>query len=178
MNHLRDCFQHWHCASRSRQAYLLLCGIAILRWGLHWLDLWISNTVGNRDLVKGCLGTGHGQVYMPHKVLWGNFKVPLLVNGCLDDQFRSASFDLLWLTSWVSFTGHTSMVDGKWEWKIYHWLIKSTRHSLPLLRRQSIIIYWPGTQRSLGSCQSLVEEMEHIVTEIQETLITWVIMHA
>jgi len=55
---------------------------------------------------------------------------------------------------------------------------KTTQHSLPSPQRQSTIACQPGTQASLGSRQSLVQEVEHNVSAIQETLITRLINHA
>jgi hypothetical protein len=88
----------------------------------------ISNTVAFRYSENGCLATEQGQVYMPHKHSEGKFKVPFLFNCCLDNQFRSTRFDLQPLKLWILFSRHTSMAYDKWEWKIDHWLIKSTQH--------------------------------------------------
>ena len=115
---------------------------------------------------------------MPQKRSWGKLKVPFLFNRCLEDQLRSASFDLQRLTLWIIFTGHTSMAYDNWEWKIDHWLIKSTQYSSPSPRRLSTGVCPPGEQATLGSHQSLVQEVEHNVSAIQETLITVKIMHA
>jgi len=156
MNYLNDCFLCWLCASGSRKDYLLPCSNGLPLQDLNRLCLRILNTVAYRDLQNGSLAIDQGQVYMPHKRSWGKFKVPFLFNRCLDDQFRSANFDLQRLKLWIVFTGHTSMAYDKWEWKIDHWLIKSTRRWLPSPQQHSTIVCWPGTQASLGSRQSLV----------------------
>jgi len=178
MNSLNDCFHRWHCASGSRKYYLLTCSNGVPLQDPNRLYLRISNTVAYRDPENRSLAICQGQVYTPHKPSWGKFKVPFLFNGCLDDQFRSASFDLQRLKLWIIFTGHTSMAYDKWEWKIDHWLIKSTRHSLPSPQRPSTIVCRPGKQASLGFRQSFVHEVEHNISVIHETLITRWIMHA
>jgi len=178
MNHLNDCFHCWHCASSSCKEYLFLCCNGIPLQGFNRLYLWISNTVAYRDTENGSMAIGKGQVYMPHKYSWGKFKVSVVFNYSLDDQFRSASVDLQQLTLWIWFTGHNSMAYDKWEWKIHHWVIKSTRHSLPSPRWPSTIACWPRKQASLGSSQSLVQEVELNVSAIHETFITWLLMHA
>jgi len=178
MNYLNDCFHRWRCASGSRKDSWLPCRNGILLQDLNRLYVRNTNTVACRDPDDGSLAIGQGQVYMPHKRLWGKFKVPFLFNRCLDDQHRSASFDLQRLKLWILFTGHTFMAYDKWEWQIDHWLIKSTRHSLPSPQWPSTIVCWPGKQASLWSRQSLVQEVEHNVSAIQESLITRLIMHA
>jgi len=115
MNYLNDCFHRWHCASGSRKDYLLPCSNGIPLQDLKRLYLWISNTVAYRDPENGSLAIGQGQVYMPHKRSWGKFKVPFLCNDCLDNQFRSASFDLQRLKLWILFTGHTSMAYDRYS---------------------------------------------------------------
>jgi len=144
---------------------------------LNWLYLRISNTVAHRDPENSRLAVGQRQIYMPHKRSWGAFKVPFLFHHRLDDQLRSASFDLQRLELWILFTGHTSMAYDKWEWKIDHWLIKSTQHSLPSPQWPSTIVCRPGQEASLWSRRSLVQEVEHNVHAIQETLIIQFIMH-
>jgi len=67
---------------------------------------------------------------------------------------------------------------NEWDRKIDHWLIKSTRHSLPSLRRPSTTVCRPGKQANSAFRQSLVQEVEHNVSAIQETLIMWLITHA
>jgi len=178
MNYPKDCFHRWHCASGSRKDYLLPWSDGIPLQDINRLYLRISNTVAYRDPENGSLAIGQGQVYMPHKFSWGKFKVPFLFNHCLDDQFKSASFDLQRLKLWIIFTGHTSMAYDKWEWQIDHWLMKSTLHSLRSQQRPSTIFCRPGKQASFGCCQSLVQEVEHNVSAIQETLIRWLMMHA
>jgi hypothetical protein len=89
----------------------------------------------------------------------------------LDDQFRSASFDFRRPKLWILFTGNTSMAYGKWERQIDNWLIKSTRHSLPSPQWPSANICSAGNEPRLGSRQSLVQNVEHNISGIQETLI-------
>jgi len=178
MSHLNNCFHCWHCEAGYRQDYMLLCSNAIPLQDLNQLSLRILNTVTYRDLENGRLAIGQGQVYMLHKCLQRKFKVHFLFNCCLDNQLRNASFDLQRLKLWILFTAHTSMVYNKWEWKIHHWSIKSTRHSLPSVLRPSTMVCWPGKQVCLGFCQSLFQEVVHNVSAIQETLIMRVIMHA
>jgi len=178
MCHLNDCFHLWHCASSSRTDYLQPFSNGIPLQDINWLCLRISNTVAYRDPDNGSLAIGQEQVYLPNNPLWSKFKVPFLFNRCLDEKSRCASFDLQGLKLLMLFTGHPSMAYDKSEWKIDHWLVKSTRHSLPSPQQPSTIACWPGTQASLGSHQSLVEEAEHNVCVIQEISITWLIIHA
>jgi len=178
LNHFNDWFHSWHCASDSCKDHVLPCSNGIPLQDFKRLYLRTLNSVGYRYPENGSLVIGQGQVYLPHKCLRGKFKVPFLFNLCLDDQFRSASFDLQRLKLWNLFTGHTSVAYDKWEWKIDHWLIKSTRHSLPSPWRPSTIVHRPGKQLSLGSRQSLVQEVEHNIRGIQKTLITGLLMHA
>jgi len=173
-----DFFNWWHYASGSRKDYLLPCSNGIPQQEFNWLYLRISNTVAYRDPENGSLAIGQRHVYMPHKCSWGKFKAPILFNRCLDDQLRSASFDLQRLKLWTLFTRHTSMAYDKWEWKIDHWLIKSTQHSLPSPQRPFIIVCQPGKQASWGSRQSSVQEVEHNVSAIPESSITRLMMHA
>jgi len=70
------------------------------------------------------------------------------------------------------------MAYDKWEWKIDHWLIISTRYSLPAPWLPSTIVCRHGKQPSLVSHQSLVQEVEHNLSAIQVTLITRLKMHA
>jgi len=177
-NYLNDCFHRWQCASGSHKDYLLPCSIGILLQDLNRLYLWISNTVAYRDPQNSSLAIGQGQVYMPNKCSWGMFKVPFLINRCLDNQFSNASFDLQRLKLLILFTVHTSMPYDRWEWKIDHRLKKSTRHLLPSPQRPSTIVCRPGKQACLGCRQSVVQEVEHNVSAIQETLIMRLRMHA
>jgi len=144
MNHLIKRFHCWHCASGSRKQYLLPCSNGILREEFNRLYWQISNKVAYSVPQNGSLAIGQGQVYMPHKHLWGKFNVPYIFNHCLDNQFRNASFDLQLLKLWILFTGHTSMAYNKWQWRIDLWFIKSTRHSLPSRRRPSTLVCQPG----------------------------------
>jgi len=178
MNHLNDCFHHWHCASGSCKQYLVPCSNGIPLQDFNQFYLWISNKVIYSDREHGSLAIDQGQVYMHHKYSQGKFKVPFTFNGCLDDQFRSASFNLHQLKLWILFTTHTSMASDKWEWKTDHLLIKSTQYSLPSPRRPSTIVCLPGQQAMLGSHRSLVQEVEHNVSATQETLIIRLIMNA
>jgi len=173
MNHLNDCVYHWHCASGSSKDFLRPCSNGIPLQDSNQLFVRNSNNVAYRDPENCSMAIGQGHVQMPHKCLWGRFKVPFLYNGCLDDQFWSAWFDMQQLKLWILFTGYTSMPYDKWEWKKDHQLIKRTQHSLPSLRPPSTIVCRPGKQASLGSRQSLVQEVEHNVSAIQETVITW-----
>jgi len=154
MNHLNDCVHRWHCVSGSGKDYFLPCNNGRLLQDVNRLYLWISNTVAYGDPENGRLAPAQVQVYLPHERLWGKFIVPFLFNRCLDDQFRSVSFDLQQLKLWILFSGHTSPAYAKWEWKIDHWLIKSTQHSLPSLRRPSTTVFRPGQLVSSGSGQS------------------------
>ena len=88
--------QQWHTAARPQLTHFQ-----------------ILNNVALRDPKHGCLGIGLGQVHMPRKCSWGKFKVPVLFNRCLDNQFRSASFDLHWPILEIFFTTHTSMAYDK-----------------------------------------------------------------
>jgi len=114
---------------------------------------------------------------MPFKRSWGKFKVPLMFDWCLDDEFGSASFDLQHLTFWIEFTGHSSLAYDKWEWKIHHWLMNSTQHLLPSPRRLSTVVCQPGIMASWGCRQSLVQEVEHNGSVTYDTSMTWLIMH-
>ena len=178
MNHLDDCFHCWPCASGSPEDYLLSCSNGTTLHDLNGAYSRIMNTLAYRDPENGFLAIGQWQVHMPHKCLWGMFKVPFLFNRCLDNEFRSASFDLQRLKFLILFTGHTSMAYDKSEWKIDLWLMKSTRHSLPSPWRPSTIVSLPDKQASVGSLQSLVEAVEHNISAIQETLITQWTLHA
>jgi hypothetical protein len=115
MNYLNDSFHRWHCASGSRKHYLLPCSNRIQLQDLNRRYLRISNTVAYRDPDNGRLAIGEGQVHMPHKISLGKFKVPFLFNHCLDNQFRSASFDLQRQTLLILFTGRTSMAYDRLE---------------------------------------------------------------
>jgi hypothetical protein len=115
---------------------------------------------------------------MPHTHWWGIFKVPFLFDGDLENQFRNAHFDLQRLKLWILLTGYTSMAYDISEWKIDRWLIKSPRPSLPLQQQPSAIDCQLGTQASLGSRQSVVQEVEHNTCVIQETSITRLTVHA
>jgi len=144
MNHLNNCFHLCHCPSGSHKDYLLPCssGIPVQDCNRHYLL--ISNLVTYRDLENGSMAIGQGQVYMPHKCSWGKLKFPFLCHHCHDNQFWSASLDLRRLKLWIFFTRHTCTVYDKWEWKIYHWLIKWTWHSLPSPWLLSTIFCQPG----------------------------------
>jgi len=159
MNHLNHCVHRWHCALGSHKDNLLLCSNGIKSQDINQLYLRILNTVACRDPENGTLAVGQSQGYMPHKHAWEKFKVPFFIIVCLDYQFRSGSFNLQQLTLSIWFTGHSSMAYNKWEWKIDHSLIKSTRHSLLSLRWWSTIVCWCGIQASLGSRQGLVQEV-------------------
>lgn len=74
-------------------------------------------------------------------------------------------------------SGLTSMAYDQWESKIHHWLLKSIRHSLPLLPQASIVLCQPEPQPSLQSHQRLVELLRYNVTAIWETLSRRMIMH-
>jgi len=178
MNSLNDWFQTRHCASGSREDYLLLCCNGITVDDLNGLCLQISYKVSYRHPGNGSLAIAEAHVYIPLQLSWGKVNVPFWFNHCLDDQFWNATFDLQRLKLWMLFTRHTSMAYDKWEWKIDCWLIKSTQHSLPSLPWPSTIVCWPGKQASFGFCQSLVQEVEHNLSVIQERLIPWLIMHA
>jgi len=106
------------------------------------------------------------------------FKVSYLFIYYLDDQFRSASINLQQLKLWILFTGHSSMVYGRWEGKIYHSLIKSTWYSLHSLWGPSSIACQPGKQVSLGFCQSWIQEVEYNKSATPGTLLTCWLMHA
>jgi len=144
MKHPEDSFHRWHYASGSRNDHLLPYCNGIPLQEFNRLYLRISNTVAYRDPENGSLAIGQRQLYMPHKRLWSKFKVPVLFHRCLDDQLRSASFDLHQPKLGILFTSHTFMAYDKWEWKIDHWLIKSTQHSLPSLQWPSTIVCRPG----------------------------------
>jgi len=178
MNRLNNCIRCWHCASGSCKDQSLQCSNGILPQDIHGLHWQILTKVAYRDPEYGSLAICQQQDYMPHKCQWGKFKAHVFFNCCLDDQFWNARFDLQQLKLWILFTWHTAMAYGKWKWKIDHWLMKSTQHSLPSPQPPSTIVCWPGKQVSLGSCQSLVQEVEHNVSVIQEILITHWIMHA
>jgi len=130
MNHLDDCFHHWHGASGPHKDYFLPCSNGISLQEFNRLYIQISNKVAYRDPENGSLAIGKGQVHMPPNCLSGKLTVPFLFNCWVDNQFRSVSFDLQWLKLWILFTGHTSMAYNKCEWKIDHWLIISTGNSL------------------------------------------------
>jgi len=144
----------------------------------NWDYWWILNKAASRAPENGGLGSGQGEVYIPHKHSWGKFKVPFLFYHCLDIRLCSASFDLQRPKMWILFTEHTSMAYDEWEWTIDHWLIISTRHSLPSLEPPSTIDCRPGNPASLPSRQSLVQEVEHNASAKQEILITLWRMHA
>jgi len=177
MNHLNDCFHHWHCASGSCKHHLLPCSKGILLQDFIWLYLQTAIKAANRDPENGGLAISHWKVYMPHRHSWGMFKVPFMCNHCLDDPFDSVSFVLQQLILGIVFAGHTTMAYNKWEWERAHWLIKSTQHWLPSPRWPSTIVWQPGKQGSLGSLQSLVPEMEHNVSAMKESTIPRFIMH-
>jgi len=177
MYYLNDCYCCWHCASGSDKDFLLPCSNHIPLEDLNRLYLWFPNTVTYSDPENGSLEMSQEPVYMPHKHSWSEFKVPFVFNHRLGDQFRSASFNSQRLKLWIVSTGHTCMAYDKWKWKMDHWLIKSTRHSLPSPQQPSTIVCWPGKQVSWGSRQSLVQEVEHNVYAIQETIIMRLIMH-
>jgi len=178
MNHLNNGFHRWCCASGSHKDYFLSFNNGILLQDINQLNSWISNNIANRYTENGTLANGQGLVHMPHKCLWGKFRVPCLRNRCLDDQSRSACFNMQWLKLWILFFRHTSMANDKWECKIDCWLIKSTQHSLHSLRWPSTIVCRSRKQASLGSCHSLAQEMKHIISAIPEPLITRLIIHA
>jgi len=115
---------------------------------------------------------------MPHERSWGKFKVCILFNQSLDDQFRTASFDLQRLTLWILLTRPTSLAYHNWEWKIDHCMRKWTRHSLPSPRPPSTIVYWPGYQPIWGFRQSVVQDVEHKLSAIQDPSITSLWMDA
>jgi len=156
MNHLNDCFHHWHCALGTCKDFMLPHSMGIPLHDFNRLYSCISNNVPNRDLEHSSPAIGHGQVSMPHKHLWGKFNIPFLFDHCIDNQLRSVSFDLQWLKLWVLFTRHTSMAYNKWEWKIDLWLIKSTWCSLPIPWQPSTIVCKPGNLVTVGSHQRLV----------------------
>jgi len=178
MNHLNNCVHRWRCVSGSRWDGLLPHNNGIPLHDLNWLYLRISNSVAYRYPDNGSLTIHLGQVYIPHKCSWSKFKLPFWWNSCLGDQFGSGSFDLQRLDSWIMFTGHTSMAYDQSEWKIDHWIPKSTKHSLRLPRQPSTIVCRPGTQACSVSHQSLLQQVEHNVSAILETLITQLRMHA
>jgi len=122
MNHLQDCCHHWHCTPGSRKDYLVPWGNCILLDDFNQLYLRISNNVASRHPENYSLTINQGQVYMPHKHLWGMFNGFFKFNHCHDDQFRSASYDFQMLMLWILFTGHTSVAYDKWGWKIDHWM--------------------------------------------------------
>jgi len=144
MNYLNDCFHRWHSAPGSCEDDFLLSSNGIPLQDFIQLYIRISNKVTYRDPENGTLAIAQEQVYMPHKCLWGKFNVCVLFNCFLDDQFRSASFNLQQLKLWITFSKHTSMAYDKWEWKIDHLLMKSTRNSLPSMRPPSTIVCQPG----------------------------------
>jgi len=178
MNHLKDLFHHCHYASGSRKDYMVPCSNGILLQDLDRLYLPISNTVAYRDAENSSRASGQDQVYMLDKRLWGNFKVPFLFNCCLDHQFRSATIDLQRLKLLILITGRTSIAYDKWEYKIDHWFIKSTQHSVALPSRPSTIVCRPGKQTSSGSHESLVQQVEYNIYAIQQTSITELIIRA
>jgi len=142
------------------------------------LYLKISNKVAYRDLAHRCLATGQGQVYMPHKRSWRLFKVTVMFNRCLDNQSRNASFDLQWLGLGILVTGQTFMACNKWKWKIKDSLMESTWHWLLSPWTPSTIACWQGPQVSSWFRQRLVQEEEHKVGVIQESLMMRLPMHA
>ena len=146
MNHLNDWSHRWHSASVSRKDHFLLCSNSILQLNINGFYLPISNTVSNRDPDNGSLAIDQEQVYMPHKDLWGKIKVPFMCNQCLDDQYRSSSFNIERLKLSIGFTRQTSMANDKWNWKMDHWLISSTSHSLPSPQQASTIVFQPGNR--------------------------------
>jgi len=178
MNHLKDCFNRWDCASGCREDYLLLCRNGIPLHCVNRLLLQISNSVAYWDPQNVSLAISQGLVYMPHKHSWEKFKVPILFDCCLDDQLRSASFEMQRLILRIVFTRHTSMAYDEGTWTICYWLIKSTWHSLHSPRRPSTSVCQPWKQSSLSSLRGLVPQVEHNVSVIQETLNTWLIIHA
>jgi len=176
MNHLNDSFFPWHCTLCTGKDDLLPCGNGVPQKYLNRLYIRILTTVAYRDPKIVGRAIGKREVYIPQKRWWGKFNVPFSFNRCLHDQYRTASFDLQWLKLWIIFTGHTSMAYFKWEWKIDHWLIKSTRHSLPPPQLLSPIVCQPAKQASLRSRQSVFQEVEHNVGAIHETfMMRWII---
>jgi hypothetical protein len=157
MNHLNNCFHHWHCPSGFRTEYLLLSSYGITLHALNRLKLWISNPATYRDRRNCYLASGRGRVYMPQRCSWGKFKVPFLYNCCLDHHFWNASFNLQQLQLWVVFPEHISMAYNIWEWKIDHWLTKSNQYSLPPLWRLYTIVCQPGKQTTLVSRRGVVQ---------------------
>jgi len=151
MNHLNNCFHRWHCASGTRKDYLLLCSNGIPLQDFNWLKLRCWNKVAYRDPENGSLAIDQGLVYMPHKHSWGKFNVPFLFNRWLDNQCRTACFDLQQLQLCILFTGHGSMAHNKSEWTIDHWLIKSHRHSLASPWPPSPLVWPPRNPARLGS---------------------------
>jgi len=150
MNHLNNWLHRWHCASGYRKDYLLLCNNSFMPQHLNWLYLQILNTVPNRDEEEGSLTIGRGLAYMPHKHLWGKFKVRFFFDHCPEGHVWSASSNLQQLKLWILFTGHSSMAYDNWEWRIDHWLRKSTQHSLPSLRWPFNSVCQHENQASLG----------------------------
>jgi len=111
---LNNCFHCWHCESGSPKDDFLHCSNGIPLQDLNRLYLRILNTVAYRDPDNRSLRNSQGQVYKPHKCSWGKFKCPYLCNHCLDNQFKSATFDLQRLKLLILFAGHTAMAYDKW----------------------------------------------------------------
>lgn len=177
MKHLNDCFHHWHRVSGWCKDFLLLCSNGKL---LHYPKQFYQQIFYKfvyKDPVYGYLAIGWGYVTMPLTQLWGKVKVPCLFKYFLDDQFRSASFDLQLQKFWFSFTRHTFMAYTEWEWKIDYLFIKSTPHSLHSLCQASTIHFHHEYLALYGSCQRLVQYVEHNKSTIQVTLITRFTMH-
>jgi len=150
MNHLNNWFHHWHSASGSRDDYLLPSGNCVPLEGMNWLYWQISKAVAHRDLGNGSLAVGQGPVQILSECWWGQIKVPLLCNHCLDDQLRSASFDLQQLQLSMLSSIDTSTAYDKWEWMIDLEFIMSSWHSSPSLEPPFTIVCWPGKLANLG----------------------------
>jgi hypothetical protein len=113
IHHLNDCLHCWHCASGScKEDLLLSCNGNPLQY-FSELYLPISNQVDFRHSEYGSVVVPQGQVYLPYKHLWGNFKVPVMFHLCLDDLYHSAIFDLQRLTLLILFTRYTSLAYDK-----------------------------------------------------------------
>jgi len=113
IHHLNDCFHCWDCISGSCKEDLLLSSNG--KPLLYFIELYlpISNQVAFRHSEDGSLVVRQGQVYLPHKRLWGKFQVAVMFNLHLDDQYSSASFDLQQLKLLILFTRHTSLAYNK-----------------------------------------------------------------
>jgi len=109
MNHLNNCFHYWHCASGSHKGLSLphRNDIPLQQFNRQISLMW--NKVGYRDSHYGSLPICHCLVYMPHNSSWGKFKVLFLFCCCLEDQFRSTSFNLQQLKLWISFTRQSAI---------------------------------------------------------------------